>query len=89
MVRRDDEDAERDVAALLDPLHAARTGAVGGALAKLLAAPALERRLLLEGQLELRDALSHSHQRCPSEAASCAVASCAGAAGGGHGAQGP
>ena len=61
MVRRDDEDAERHVAVLLDPLHAARTGPVGGALTKLLASPTLERRLLLEGELELRDALSHSH----------------------------
>ena len=57
----DDEDAEGDVAVLLDPLHAPRTGAVRGPLTQLRTSPALERGLLLERQLELVGGLSHPH----------------------------
>ena len=55
---RDDEDAEGDRAALLGSLDAACAGAVRGPLTELLAAAPLERRLLLEGELEQLDALS-------------------------------
>src|ERR671919_698831 len=58
---REQQGAEADVAALLRALDAARPRARRGTLTQLLAATALERRLLLEGNLELGEALSHSH----------------------------
>ena len=60
---RDEQDAEPDLAARLGALNAARARAVGGALAQLLAPAPLERHLLLERQLDLSHALSHSHLR--------------------------
>jgi len=50
----------------LDP---ARPRPIGSAAAELLTAPALERGLLLEGRLELRDALLHLHKMEPRRAA--------------------
>ena len=45
---------------LLGAGDAAGPRAVGGALAQLMAPAALQHRLLLEGELELREALTHS-----------------------------
>ena len=61
----DGEDAEADFAVLLVTGHAALARAVGGAAAQLLAPAALQGRLLLEGNLELVDALTHSHRGWP------------------------
>ena len=60
---RDQQDAEADGAALLGRLDVARARASGGALAKLGAAPALDRGLLFEFELELVEALAHAQFR--------------------------
>ena len=52
----------RHFAVLLVAGYAALARPVGGTAAQLLATAALQGRLLLEGDLELVDALTHSHR---------------------------
>src|SRR4029077_8044635 len=65
----DSQHAEAHFAVLLVAGHAAFPRPVGGAAAQLLAATALQGRLLLEGDLELVDALTHSHRWPPGDRA--------------------
>ena len=61
IVRQTTRTLKRTLPSLLGARDAAGPRAVGRALAQLLAPAPLERRLLLEGQLELSHALSHPH----------------------------
>jgi len=56
------EDAESHLAVLLVARHPTRPRPVGRTTSKLLAAATLQGCLLFEGNLELGNALSHSHE---------------------------
>ena len=64
-VRQTARTLKRTLLSCSTPGDPPRPRAVGGAATQLLAAAALQTGLLLEGRLELGDALSHSHRRGP------------------------
>jgi hypothetical protein len=65
----DSEHAEAHFSVMLVAGHATLPRTVRGAATQLLAPTTLQGRLLLEGNLELVDALPHSHRNGPGGAA--------------------